>query len=103
MNVYMDDQRSCPYGYVLATTVESAMQIVRNHDVNILSLDFNMGWRQGNGLDFVETFCKEGLYVHEIHFHTNDVIGLHKMKQRIERGKAKGEIEAHIIVKYVGS
>lgn len=59
MNVYMDDQRSCPYGYLLATTVESAMQIVRNHDVNILSLDFNMGWRQSNGLDFVETFVKK--------------------------------------------
>ena len=45
MNVYMDDQRSCPFGYVSATTVECALQMVRNYDVNILSLDFNMGWR----------------------------------------------------------
>lgn len=103
MNVYMDDQRTCPFGYVLATTVECALQIVRGHDVNILSLDFNMGWRQSNGLDFVNAFCKEGLYVKEIHLHTNDVIGMHKMKQRIERGKEQGEIEAHIIVKNVGS
>ncbi|AJH20537.1 hypothetical protein S3E15_02596 [Bacillus mycoides] len=42
MNVYMDDQRSCPYGYVLATTVESALQIVRDNEVNIISLDYNM-------------------------------------------------------------
>ncbi|EJS66780.1 hypothetical protein CN425_18435 [Bacillus cereus] len=103
MNVYMDDQRSCPFGYVLATTVESAIQIVRDCEVTILSLDFNMGWRQSNGLDFVDAFCEEGLYVKEIHFHTNDVIGMHKMRQRIERGKEQGEIEAHIIVKYVGS
>ena len=38
MNVYMDDQRSCPYGYVLATTVESALQFVRSNKVNILFL-----------------------------------------------------------------
>lgn len=103
MNVYMDDQRSCPYGYVLATTVESALQIVRDNEVNIISLDYNMGWRQKSGLDFVEVFCKEGLYVNEIHLHTNDVIGMHQMRKRIESGKEQGEIEARMIVKYVGS
>lgn len=25
MKVYMDDQRPCPFGYVLATTVETAL------------------------------------------------------------------------------
>ncbi|EJS52709.1 hypothetical protein CN445_04230 [Bacillus cereus] len=103
MNVYMDDQRSCPYGYVLATTVESALQFVRSNKVNILSLDFNMGWRQKNGAEFVEAFCTEGLYVNEIHLHTNDVIGMHQMKQRIERGKEEGEINPCIALKYVGS
>jgi hypothetical protein len=103
MNVYMDDQRSCPYGYVLATTVESALQIVRDNEVNIISLDYNMGWRQKSGLDFVEAFCNEGLYVHEIHLHTNDVIGMHQMKKSIERGKENGEINPYIALKYVGS
>lgn len=49
MNVYMDDQRSCPYGYVLVTTVESALRMVRDNDINIISLDFNMGWRKKVG------------------------------------------------------
>ncbi|KFN03929.1 hypothetical protein D0U04_28415 [Bacillus clarus] len=102
MNVYMDDQRSCPFGYVLASTVETALQFVRNNKVNIISLDFNMGWRQKNGLDFVEVFCKEGLYVNEIYLHTNDVIGMHRMKERIKKGKEQGEIHPHIEVKYVG-
>lgn len=43
MKVYMDDQRPCPSGYVLVTTVEEAVKIVRDHDVSILSLDYNMG------------------------------------------------------------
>ena len=42
-----------------------------------------------SGLDFVEAFCKEGLYVNEIHFHTNDVIGMHKMKQRMNKERKK--------------
>ncbi|QUG83140.1 cyclic-phosphate processing receiver domain-containing protein [Bacillus nitratireducens] len=103
MNVYMDDQRSCPYGYVLVTTVESALRMVRDNDINIISLDFNMGWRKKSGLDFVEAFCREGLYANEIHLHTNDVIGMHQMKQRIERGKEEGEINPCIDLKYVGS
>ncbi|WP_439875441.1 cyclic-phosphate processing receiver domain-containing protein [Bacillus mycoides] len=103
MNVYMDDQRSCSYGYVLATTVESALRMVRDNEINIISLDFNMGWRKKSGLDFVEAFCREGLYANEIHLHTNDVIGMHQMKQRIERGKEEGEINPCIVLKYVGS
>lgn len=102
MNVYMDDQRSCPYGYVLATTVECALQMVRDYDVNMLSLDFNMGGEK-KWIRFCRSFCKEGLYVNEIHLHTNDVIGMHKMKQRINKGKEEGEINPNLVVKYVGS
>ncbi|ACK96736.1 hypothetical protein P4493_19120 [Bacillus thuringiensis] len=103
MNVYMDDQRSCPFGYVPATTVECTLQMVRDYGVNILSLDFNMGWGEKSGLDFVEAFCTEGLYVNEIHLHTNDIIGMHKMKQRLDKGKEEGEINPYLVVKYVGS
>ncbi|MBO1578211.1 cyclic-phosphate processing receiver domain-containing protein [Bacillus sp. XF8] len=84
MNVYMDDQRPCPFGYVLVTTVEDAVKIVRDYDVSILSLDYNMGWRQKSGLDFLEIFCTEGLYVQEIHLHTNDSIGMQYMLERIK-------------------
>ncbi|MFJ8527297.1 cyclic-phosphate processing receiver domain-containing protein [Bacillus sp. NPDC094106] len=103
MNVYMDDQRTSPFGYTLATTVETALDFVRNNDVDILSLDFNMGWRQKNGLEFLEVFCTEGLYVKEVHLHTNDVIGMHHMLNRIKKGKEKGEIQSNIVVKCTGS
>lgn len=68
MNVYMDDQRSCPFGYVPATTVECALQMVRNYDVNILSLDFNMGWRQSNGFDFIDAFVKSNYMLRKFTF-----------------------------------
>ncbi len=61
MNVYMDDQRSCPFGYVPATTVECALQMVRDYDVNILSLDFNMGWGSKKWTGFCRSFLYRGV------------------------------------------
>ncbi|PFR29083.1 hypothetical protein COK19_07510 [Bacillus cereus] len=103
MNVYMDDQRPCPFGYMLVTTVEEAIKIVKEQDVNVLSLDYNMGWRQKNGLDFLEIFCTEGLYAKEIHLHTNDSIGMQYMLERINKGKEVREISSNIQVKCTGS
>ncbi|PED08961.1 cyclic-phosphate processing receiver domain-containing protein [Bacillus pseudomycoides] len=103
MKVYMDDQRPCLFGYVLATTVETALNFLHNSDVDIISLDYNMGWRQENGLDFLEVFCTEGLYVQEIHLHTNDSIGMQYMLERINKGKATREISSNIQVKCTGS
>lgn len=103
MKVYMDDQRPCPFGYVLATTVETALNFLRDSDVDIISLDYNMGWRQKNGLDFLEVFCTEGLYVQEIHLHTNDLIGMQYMLERINKGKETREISSNIQVKCTGS
>ena len=51
-----------------------------------------MGWGAKNGLDFVEAFCTEGLYVNEIRFHTNDVIGMYKMKQRMDKERKKEKL-----------
>jgi predicted nuclease with RNAse H fold len=58
-----------------------------------------MGFRKLNGLDIVEKFCKEGLYVKEIHFHSDDMIGVMKMRERFRVAKDKREIDREIIVK----
>lgn len=103
MNVYMDDQRPCPAGFTLAPTAEQALDLIRNNKVHTLSFDYNMGFRQRNGLYFVDTFCRERLHVEEIHFHTNDPIGQHYMLDRIQKGKESGEISSSIIIRRVGN
>ncbi|MFX3623026.1 MAG: cyclic-phosphate processing receiver domain-containing protein [Ectobacillus sp.] len=99
MNIFMDDSRLCPYGFTEAASVEEALELVRKHDVDILSLDYNMGFRKQNGLDFVNAFCQEGLFAKEIHLHSNDMIGKHYMEERLKRAKEKGEIAASIQIK----
>ncbi|HWO97590.1 MAG TPA: cyclic-phosphate processing receiver domain-containing protein, partial [Bacillus sp. (in: firmicutes)] len=38
INLYVDDLRDCPNGFVIARTVEEAINYLENHKVNILSL-----------------------------------------------------------------
>lgn len=49
------------------------------------------------------SFCTEGLYVQEIHLHTNDSIGMQYMLERINKGKETREISSNIQVKCTGS
>jgi hypothetical protein len=41
INVYVDDLRDCPIGFVVARTFQEAIHLLENHEVEILSLDHN--------------------------------------------------------------
>lgn len=43
MNVYVDDLRDCPEGFTIARTFEEAVTLLEQHEVDILSLDHDLG------------------------------------------------------------
>lgn len=43
MHVFLDDYRACPKGFVLATNAEECLMLLREGDVDILSLDYELG------------------------------------------------------------
>lgn len=43
INVYLDDLRDCPDGFTLARTFEEAVKLFENNEVNILTLDHDLG------------------------------------------------------------
>ena len=43
INVYLDDLRDCPIGFVVARTFQEAIHLLENHEVDILSLDHDLG------------------------------------------------------------
>lgn len=100
MKIFMDDVRPVEYGYIVSRDVEETLQLVRENDVEVLSLDYNMGMRKKNGLDFVKQFCKEGLFVPKITIHSNDIIGARKMMEYLEGAKEEGFISSEIRVEY---
>lgn len=96
MKVFMDDTRPADYGFELARTVDETLTLVRENDVEELSLDYNMGIRQKNGLDFVTEFCQEGLYAKKIVIHSNDIFGAKKMIAALEKAQEENRISRNI-------
>lgn len=43
INLYVDDLRDCPKGFIVARNMEKAIDYIENNEVNILSLDHNLG------------------------------------------------------------
>ena len=52
INLYVDDLRDCPEGFVIARTVEHAKYYLENFEIAILSLDHDLGKIIGTILKF---------------------------------------------------
>ncbi|MCH1959928.1 cyclic-phosphate processing receiver domain-containing protein [Romboutsia hominis] len=72
INIYLDDLRLCPKGFVIARTYEEAVSLLENHSVNILSLDHDLGEDEnGNllktGYDLVKYICENNCDIKKIY------------------------------------
>ncbi|WP_127584537.1 cyclic-phosphate processing receiver domain-containing protein [Paenibacillus koleovorans] len=78
IHLYLDDRRPCPEGFVLAKTAEECKQLLSECEVNILSLDFDLGYMEPTG-DEVARFLAAELNVRsfpqEIYLHTSSDYG----------------------------
>ncbi|GGI44141.1 hypothetical protein GCM10008018_05620 [Paenibacillus marchantiophytorum] len=104
INLYVDDLRDCPDGFVLARTYEAAIQIIETNEINILTLDHDLGEDQEgkelpNGYDLVKYFCEHGLKANKIYLHTDNPVGRNNMYETLiaaqRRGFISGEIEIY--------
>ena len=43
INLYVDDIRRCPDGFVVARNYDEAIELIQNNEINILSLDHDLG------------------------------------------------------------
>lgn len=75
VNVYLDDVRQIPQGFVGARTAEECVAIVREYEVGILSLDFELGFEQPNGLAAVNGIIVSGRFPQEVFVHSSSLSG----------------------------
>lgn len=97
MNVYLDDLRKCPEGYVLAKTYEDAVKLIENNSINILSLDHDLGMNSNGdlnktGYDLVKYICENNVFINTIYIHTDNVVGRENMYQTLLGAKRRGFI-----------
>lgn len=87
IHVYMDDFRRCPKGFTLARTVDECLELLRLVEVDILSLDHDMGPGEKTGTDMVLAMVQEGLYAREIYLHTSSMYGKKSMYELLYQNK----------------
>lgn len=87
IHLYMDDFRRCPQGFTLARTVDECLEVLRLTEVDILSLDYDMGPGEKTGTDMVKAMVQEGLYAREIYLHTSSMYGKKSMYELLYQNK----------------
>lgn len=101
INVYLDDLRDCPKGFVLAKNIDELKRIFEENEVGILSLDHDLGEDENGvllptGYDFVKYFCENGLYCEKIYLHTDNSVGRENMESVLRASQRRGFISTHI-------
>lgn len=79
IHVYLDDYRTCPKGFVLASNAEECKQLIDLESIDILSLDYDLGWNQPTGYEVVRHIVESGLYPKRVYLHTSSAAGRMQM------------------------
>lgn len=103
INLYVDDLRDCPEGFVIARTVEQAKYYFESFHIAILSLDHDLGVdEQGNllltGYDLVKYICEKGLRADKIYIHTDNSVGRENMYYTLLGAQKRGFIDSDILI-----
>ncbi len=101
INLYLDDLRDCPEGFVIARTVDEAKYYLNNFQIKILSLDHDLGIdEQGNllptGYDLAKYICEKGLKAEKIYIHTDNSVGRENMYNTLIGAQKRGFISKDI-------
>ncbi len=94
INVYLDDYRPCPRGFVLAVNVEECVRLLSTEEVDILSLDYDLGWNQPTGIEVAQYIVDSGRYPKQVYFHTSSAAGRMQMVHLLQQ-HAPPEIQIH--------
>ncbi|WP_342435735.1 cyclic-phosphate processing receiver domain-containing protein [Paenibacillus sp. FSL L8-0436] len=92
INIYMDDLRKLPTGFTLARTTEECLLLLRECEVGILSLDYDMGPEDYNGAEVARRIVLEGLHPREIYLHTSSAAGRKEMYELLYAARPEGSV-----------
>ncbi|WP_027091487.1 cyclic-phosphate processing receiver domain-containing protein [Cohnella thermotolerans] len=94
INVFLDDVRRCPPGFVAARSADECLALLAECEVNLLSLDFELGIGQPNGLAVVHGLIAAARYPKEVYVHSSSAMGRAMMVKAL-REAAPGDVIVH--------
>ncbi|MDW4525016.1 cyclic-phosphate processing receiver domain-containing protein [Rossellomorea marisflavi] len=75
VNVFLDDYRHCPQGYILAKDIDECLQLMYDHSIGHLSLDHDLESKTRNGLMLVHAMVEHQLFAERITIHSANSVG----------------------------
>lgn len=87
IHVFLDDCRRPPAGFVLARTAEECLLLLEDGDVDMLSLDHDLGFDEANGTELVKQMVLRNVYPREIFLHTSSPFGRREMYELLYQHK----------------
>ncbi|WP_240628549.1 cyclic-phosphate processing receiver domain-containing protein [Bacillus salacetis] len=76
ISVFLDDIREAPDGYVLAETMDECLNLLKNFEIEHLSLDHDLLNNTRNGTMLVEIMVSEKLFANRITIHSANSVRL---------------------------
>lgn len=84
MKVFLDDVRDCPSSFYWVRNYEECVDILKNCDIDIISLDHDLGENK-TGYDVVKFMVQESIFPKEIYIHSANPIGAQNMKDLLKK------------------
>lgn len=87
INIWLDDERLPPDGWVWAKTAEQAIQLLQQHPVDRMSFDHDLGPEEaGTGYQVALWLAEHGRWPSSgVSLHSANVVGVKNMSAVIER------------------
>lgn len=105
INLYVDDLRKCPEGFIIARTYNEAVSYLEMYSIDILSLDHDLGEDiEGellpSGYELVKYICEHGYHANRIYIHTDNPVGRDNMYHTLLGAQRRGFIKNDIKIYY---
>ncbi|HEX7056448.1 MAG TPA: cyclic-phosphate processing receiver domain-containing protein [Bacilli bacterium] len=85
INVFLDDMRRVPPGFVAARSLEEFLAILEADNMHIVSLDFDLGPGRPDGTDVVRAMIDRNRFADEIYLHSSNMQGRLRMYDLLRR------------------
>jgi len=94
INLFLDDIRPCPKGFIAARSAEECLLLLSECEVDILSLDYELGYGQPNGSAVVRGLIAAERYPRQIYVHSSSPSGRALMVRLLREARPVG-VEIH--------
>jgi hypothetical protein len=87
IHIYLDDFRPPPKGFMHAKSADECILLLDNYEVEILSLDYDLGWGQKTGYDVARWIAQHNKFPREIYLHSSSPSARVRMYELLDRAK----------------